>query len=440
MSGRKVPHVGAGLAAILKIAGELRDLPRPEFKARLQAELQAPTAAVSHIPEGLHSITPYLHAPVELLDFLKRAFGGEEIMRVMTPEGRLAHAQMKLSGSIIEVGDPAPQHERTPTAIWLFVDEVDAMYQRAIAAGATSLHEPIDQDYGNREGSVRDPFGNHWYIATRLPDAEPWPEELRSITSYLHPVGTAKLIDYLKNAFDAEEVARHEGDGVIHHAQIKIGDTIVAMGEAHGPYQPMPPALHLYVRDADAVYRRALRAGGKSLYAPYDAPYGERSSGVTDPFGNKWYIATPLKKEAPAPQPQTRPQSMAFMYISNAERASDYYRTAFGGVELMREAEPSGLVSHVQLQIGDLRVMLSDVHSQHLAEQGESRGRSPEEFGGSPVHLYLYVDDVDAAFKRAIAGGGEIVEEVSDKPWGDRMGGVKDPFGHVWNIATPRKR
>ena len=78
------------------------------------------------------------------------------------------------------------------------------------------------------------------------------------------------------------------------HAKIRLGDTILEMGEAHGEYEPMPTGLHFYVPDVDAVYARALEAGGTSISAPIDQPYGERGAGVQDPAGNSWFLATPL--------------------------------------------------------------------------------------------------------------------------------------------------
>jgi PhnB protein len=79
-----------------------------------------------------------------------------------------------------------------------------------------------------------------------------------------------------------------------HHAKIRIGDSIIEMGEAHGQWQPMPTALYMYVPDVDAVYNRALEAGATSLSVPVDQPYGYRNAGVEDPFGNRWFIATPV--------------------------------------------------------------------------------------------------------------------------------------------------
>jgi PhnB protein len=104
------------------------------------------------------------------------------------------------------------------------------------------------------------------------------------------------LIDFLKQAFGAEVVARHDSaDGVVAHAKLRIGDSIIEMGEAHGQWQPMPTAIYMFVPDADAVYRRAVGAGATSLWEPADQPYGDRNAGVQDPFGNQWFIATHIK-------------------------------------------------------------------------------------------------------------------------------------------------
>jgi len=104
------------------------------------------------------------------------------------------------------------------------------------------------------------------------------------------------VMGFLKRAFGAEELGRHAAqDGVIHHLMLKIGTSYMEMGEAHGPYQPMQSMFYLYVPNCDAVYQRALAAGAKSIQEPADQPYGDRTSAVTDPFGNTWYIATHVK-------------------------------------------------------------------------------------------------------------------------------------------------
>lgn len=409
------------------------------------AEPEKPAGA----PEGYHSITPYLQVKgaARLIQFLTEAFGAEEIFRV--PRGdEIAHAQLKIEGSMIEVADAIDKYQPNPTAIWLFVKDSDATYARALKAGATSLHEPMDQDYGDREASVKDPFGNHWYIGTHRADAEPLPKEMHSITPYLHPRSAPPVIDFFKRAFDAEEIERHQDpQGTVHHAKIRVGDSVIAMGEAHGPYQPMPPALHLYVPDTDATYKRALAAGAISIDEPADAGYGDRYAGVKDPFGNVWYIATHLRDVAPAAkpaesvEPRQRPGSiMPFMFNDDPQAAFELYRKIFGAREVHRVTQPNGNPSHIQMAIGETHVMLDDATAPHAAEyRAKGFAGTPRDFGGTPLHLYIYVADADAAFKRALDSGSKIVDAMADKEWGDRCGGVQDPFGHIWYIATPLK-
>jgi uncharacterized glyoxalase superfamily protein PhnB len=128
---------------------------------------------------------------------------------------------------------------------------------------------------------------------------KPIPEGYHTITPYLVVEGAAQLIDFLKQAFDGEEIQRMtRPDGTIMHAEVKIGDSRVMIGEAGGEYPPMPAMLHLYVEDTDALYRRALQAGAVSLREPMDEVYGDRMSGVKDLCGNQWWIATHIKEVA----------------------------------------------------------------------------------------------------------------------------------------------
>lgn len=299
-----LPVVEANLAPLVRIAVDLRELPRSEFKARLKSELERKasmaTAAVNPIPQGFHSLTPYLivEGADRLLEFMKQAFGAEQLLRVPKADGTIMHAGVRIGDSPVELADANEQHPPRPTAIHLYVSDADAVYQRALQAGATSTHEPVDQPYGDREASVKDPCGNYWYIAThKLAGAGKFiPEGLHTVNIYLHPKGTPELIDFLKRAFHATEEARYDSpEGNIAHARIRIGDSILEMGEAHGPYQPMPTGIHLFVDDTDSVYRQALQAGATSTSEPADQPYGDRAAGVQDPFGNSWFIATHIK-------------------------------------------------------------------------------------------------------------------------------------------------
>jgi PhnB protein len=117
----------------------------------------------------------------------------------------------------------------------------------------------------------------------------------------------------------------------------------------------------------------------------------------------------------------------AYLVVNDAPKAIEFYKQAFGATERGRMAGPQGKIAHAELQIGDSIVMLSD----------EMMGnKSPQTLGGSPVSLFLYVEDVDSSFKRAVGAGAKADMPPADMFWGDRFGKLSDPFGHSWALAT----
>jgi PhnB protein len=118
-----------------------------------------------------------------------------------------------------------------------------------------------------------------------------------------------------------------------------------------------------------------------------------------------------------------------YLIIRGAAKAIDFYKKAFGATELFRMAQPDGRIGHAELKIGDSPIMLADEHPQMGA-------KSPEAFGGSPVSILLYVEDVDKVFNQAVAAGAKVERPVQNQFYGDRSGGVKDPFGHSWYLST----
>jgi PhnB protein len=118
-----------------------------------------------------------------------------------------------------------------------------------------------------------------------------------------------------------------------------------------------------------------------------------------------------------------------YLTIRGAAAAIGFYEEAFGAKEIFRWADPDGRIRHAEVVIGDSPIMLTD-------ESPEFGMSGPQSLGGSPVHMFLYVDDADAVFDRAISAGATELMPVEDSSDGDRRGGVTDPFGHVWYIAT----
>jgi PhnB protein len=121
-----------------------------------------------------------------------------------------------------------------------------------------------------------------------------------------------------------------------------------------------------------------------------------------------------------------------YLIVKGAAQALEFYQKGLGATEVMRLAGPSGKVMHAEIKIGDSIVMLAD-------EMPEMGAKSPQSIGGSPVGICLYVEDVDARFKQAIAAGAKEERPVKDQFYGDRSGTLRDPFGHQWTIATHKE-
>ena len=118
-----------------------------------------------------------------------------------------------------------------------------------------------------------------------------------------------------------------------------------------------------------------------------------------------------------------------YLIVNDAARALEFYRQAFGATETYRMTDPNGRVGHAEIKLGDSHIMLADEHP-------EIGARSPQAFGGSPISLLIYVEDVDALVNQAVQAGAKLTRPVADQFYGDRTGGLEDPFGHVWYIAT----
>jgi PhnB protein len=261
-------------------------------------EMHRRMGAMPSRPAPSVSVTPYVkvqNAPA-LIDFTKAAFGAEEMMRAIGSAGGI-HAEVRIGDSVVMIGGGAPElswrGEYTPTALHVYVENVDETYAAALRAGATSMMAPADMVYGERGAGVVDASGNRWYIATAHGPHHIRPG-LHSVNVYLHPLRAEPLIRFMARAFGAVEIEKHASpDGVIHHARVQLGESAVEMGEANGPYQPMPTMFFVRVPDAEAAYRRALEAGGASLVEPVDRPFG-RMAAVKDPFGNEWHVIAPI--------------------------------------------------------------------------------------------------------------------------------------------------
>ena len=373
----KPPRVNSRIAAILRIASELRDLPSEDFKASLKKDLIArvtPAAApkqANYIPAGFHTANACLvvkDAP-RAIEFYKRAFGATELMRLDDPKGNIVHAQIQIGDSPIDIAPEMGEYNRSPQSlggsavpIGLFVEDVDAFAEKAVAAGAKVIFPIADWFYGDRAGRLQDPFGHMWIVSTHKEDmspdemkrrAEQWmremqsapaekpptevvgaPEGYHSVTPYLQVHGASKLIEFLREAFGAEEIFRVPRGEEIAHAQLRIEDSMLEVADAIDKYQPNPTAIWLFVKDADATYARALKAGATVLHEPTDQDYGDREASVKDPFGNHWYIATHRKDAEPLPKGMH--SITPYLHPKGTPDVIDFLKRAFGAEEVFR--------------------------------------------------------------------------------------------------------
>lgn len=137
-------------------------------------------------------------------------------------------------------------------------------------------------------------------------------------------------------------------------------------------------------------------------------------------------------KQSVKPIPDGYHSVTPYLIVHDAKSALEFYKKAFGATELFRMDGPDGRIGHAEIRIGDSPVMLADEHP-------DMGAKGPKGYGGSPISLMIYVEDVDKVFARAIAAGGKVKRPVADQFYGDRTGGLTDPFGHEWYVATHKE-
>lgn len=274
---------------------ELALMPRAGLKEDVwqQLERMKPMVTAEYKRAGFRTVTPYALVPdlARTVEFVKNVFDGVVTQQSTGSEGG-THTEMKLAGegAMLMLSQATPKWPAMPVVIHLFVDDVDAYYERAVAAGAKVLMgdagKPADREWGQRTTYLQDADGNTWFLAKHLGSSE---LQEQPLIQYLHPKRTAPLIDFLKAAFEAEELERHHApDGVVLHAALKIGDSRVEMSDYP---EDTPQMVYVYTEDPDAVYRRAMAAGATSIWEPVKQPYGEYVGGFIDPAGNNWFVA-----------------------------------------------------------------------------------------------------------------------------------------------------
>src|SRR5271163_4145947 len=461
----------APVAALARVAAELRGLPRENFKALLRAQLEGRTPMASKAtaaPAAQQTATAYLivKGAARAIEFYKQAFGATEIMRLHGPGENIGHAEIRIGNTTIMLSDEFPDYGSlsaqtlggSPVKIHLSVDDVDAVAARAVAAGAKVLHPVQDQFYGERSGQFADPFGYTWMISTQTeqltaeeierrfaalhqpssapsasapneaPKDEPkWSlpvpyirKGFRTLTPYLLVPGAANLINFYKEAFGAEEIFRvaRPGSDLIMHAEVRISGSMVELADATAEFKPRASSNILYVPDVDAVFERAVQAGATSLAAPADRPWGDRDGAVKDPGGNTWYITTQGAGEHVIAD---TPAIVPVFLVQNAEKYVEFLEQAFHARELFMSKDPQGKIRHISLRVGNSVLSGGEVHGK---------------FQAAPFLLHMYVPNTDEVYANALRHGATTIRGLEDAPYGDRTATVQDPFGNLWSLAT----
>jgi PhnB protein len=248
-------------------------------------------------------------------------------------------------------------------------------------------------------------------------------EGYKTLTPYIVANKAPEMVEFMKQAFGAEETFRAVGEAGGFHIEARVGHSMLMIGgggQYRGPEKLTP--LHYFVGDVDEAHRRALEFGATSLYAPVDQPYGVRECAIKDVAGVDWYISTPIK-DARGHQIFSAGDIAPYLHPKGADKFIEFIKRAFDAEEMAVYREPfsTGPVVHARFRIVDSMLEFSEAHDQ---------------WQPVPSMLFLYVDNADGWFNRAVRAGAKVVSQLGDLPYG-RSGGVEDAFGNQWYVCTP---
>ena len=341
------------IAPLLACGAPKADTAQPE---PTPAPAPAPVAkAVKPIPDGFFTITPQITVKGvdEAVGFYVKALGATKVLAMPGPDGKTMHAEIKIGDSLVFIDEESPDSKSpltlggTPASLMVYTADANALFAAVVAAGA-KVDMPIeDQFWGDRYGSVVDPFGHRWAVGQHLedltaeqtnqraaliygspapagkkakkpakakPGAEPaWkkiagtpatqttPPGYHTVTLALIVPKAAEAIEFYKQAFGAKEIERMPSpDGKIMHATLEFGDSKVMLSDEFpemGAKSAItlggsPVAVHYYTTDVDAAFKTITAAGAKTIMPITDMFWGDRYGAAIDPSGFMWGVAT----------------------------------------------------------------------------------------------------------------------------------------------------
>jgi PhnB protein len=474
-----LPTSDPRLAAILRIAGELRDLPRADFRDRLKADL----AAQSKELELVGGKPLFTHDDIE--ERLKQLEDQPKFIvhDVRAALSDLPDMSMRFLDSmndqhllVVSRGDKRTHWERHlggDEMIYVMDGETDIVtltdggpVESTIHAGSMFICPE-----GLWHRLTPRPFVSALYLTPRRTEGsaakDPRRKDERVARRPVRRTTAAKLQEHDLRAALREvphlnitaDTTGEDADAAVRNLA-KIGNLTFGVMSYTGrtPWERHPDGdelllaldgeLDITTLTDDGPVTRKLRAG-EAFVCPqglWHRQFAEKSvSMLYGTPGDTSEISVAddpriVVEKVVAPAAPVSRRIMPFLYIEGAAKAVEFYQSVFGATVLMRDEEPSGIVSHAMLKMGDTTVMLSDPSSADVKQNDVNRlSRPPRAYGGSPVHMYIYVADVDDVVRRAVAAGAKAIDQVEDRDWGDRCGGIEDPWGHVWFVGTPLK-
>ena len=477
-----LPTSDPRLAAILRIAGELRDLPRADFRNRLKAELAAQSKQLESSSAGGKPLITHEDIEQRLKELTEQPkFIVHDVRAALSD---LPEMSMRFLDSmnnhllVASRGDKRTRWERhlgSDEMIYVMDGETDIVTLTDGGPVESTIHKGslfVCPD-GLWHRLTPRPFVSAFYLTPSSTEGssarDPRPKSDRAARRPVRRSTAAKLQEHDLRAALREaphlnitaETTAAEADAAVRNVA-KIGNLTLGVMSYTGltPWERHPDGdelllaldgeLEVTVLTDDGPVTRKLRAGeafvcpqglwhrqlaAKSVSMLYGTPI--ETSEVS--FADDPRVAK-IDAPAAAPAPPVSRSIMPFLNIEGVASAVDFYQRVFGATVLMRDEEPSGIVSHAMLKMGDTTVMLSDPTSADVRQNDVNHlTRSPRSFGGSPVQMYIYVADVDEVVKRAIANGARAIDQVENRDWGDRCGGIEDPYGHIWFVGTPLK-
>jgi len=368
-----------------------------------------------NIPKGYQPVMPYLllKDSAAFLEFVKKAFGASEKMKVMNSEGTgIMHGEATVFGSCIMFGTPSEKYPEEPATMTLSVVDIDGVYKSALDAGATSLMEPNDYGFG-KFGGVKDQFGNIWWLVhCKKQSKQP------AVKPYFSLQDAPGFLDFLKKVFDAKEekprMTAPDSDRIL-HAESLIAGNAVMVCSANDDWGYMTGGVSVQVDNVDEIHKKGLAEGATSIVEPEDHPWG-RFSGFKDSFGNTWWIAS---KQAGAAQ-NVNP----YVSVKGCTGFMELVKKIFDAEETMRKLNDNEeTIFH-----GEMKVLGADL----MCSEGY------ESMGYITAGIAVNVPNADEIYKKAIEAGCTSKSEPTDMPWG-RFCSFKDIYGNDWVINQEPK-